>query len=78
MLCPADGIVEEIIDHVEDNEIGGNNTLQNWGNSIVIKHAEGLYTKLSHLKKHSFKTTKGAYVKKGVNHCTLRKLGPFS
>ena len=71
VLCPADGIVEEIIDHVEDNEIGGNNTLQNWGNSIVIKHAEGLYTKLSHLKKHSFKTSKGAYVKKGaiIAHC---------
>lgn len=65
VLCPADGIVVEIIDHVEDNEIGGNNTLQNWGNSIVIKHAEGLYSKLSHLKKHSFKTTKGVFVKKG-------------
>ena len=65
VLCPADGIVEEIIDHVEDNEIGGNNTLQNWGNTIVIKHMDGLYSKLSHLKKHSFKTTKGAFVKKG-------------
>ncbi len=71
VLCPADGIVAEIIDHIEDNEIGGNNTLQNWGNTIVIKHAEGLYTKLSHLKKQSFKTTKGAYVKKGalIAHC---------
>ena len=71
VLSPADGIVEEIIDHVEDNEIGGNNTLQNWGNTIVIKHAEGLYSKLSHLKKHSFKTTKGAFVKKGeiIAHC---------
>jgi urea transporter/murein DD-endopeptidase MepM/ murein hydrolase activator NlpD len=65
VLAPADGIVEDIIDHVEDNEIGGNNAQQNWGNSIVIKHAEGLYTKLSHLKKHSFKVVKGAYVKKG-------------
>lgn len=71
VLSPADGIVEEIIDHIEDNEIGGNNTLQNWGNTIVIKHAEGLYSKLSHLKKHSFKTTKGAFVKKGeiIAHC---------
>jgi urea transporter/murein DD-endopeptidase MepM/ murein hydrolase activator NlpD len=65
VLAPADGIVQEIIDHVEDNEIGKNNTAQNWGNTIVIKHAEGLYTKLSHLKKHSFKTVKGAYVKRG-------------
>ena len=65
VLCPADGIVDEIIDHIEDNEIGGNNAQQNWGNTIVIKHAEGLYSKLSHLKKHSFKVYKGAYVKKG-------------
>ena len=65
VLSPADGIVEEIIDHIDDNEIGGNNTQQNWGNTIVIKHREGLYSKLSHLKKHSFKVAKGAYVKKG-------------
>ncbi len=65
VLCPADGIVEEIVDHIDDNEIGGNNTQQNWGNSIVVKHSTGIYTKLSHLKKHSFKVYKGAYVKKG-------------
>lgn len=65
VLCPAEGIVEEIIDHVEDNEIGQNNTQHNWGNTIVIKHVEGLYSKMSHLKKNSFKVVKGAYVKKG-------------
>ncbi len=65
VLSVADGVVVEIIDNIEDNEIGGNNTQQNWGNSIVIKHAEGLYSQLSHLKKHSFKTVKGAYVKQG-------------
>lgn len=71
ILSPADGIVEEIIDHIDDNEIGGNNAQQNWGNTIVLKHANGLYSKLSHLKKHSFKVIKGAYVKKGeiVAHC---------
>ena len=65
ILAPADGIVQEIVDHIDDNEIGKNNTAQNWGNTIVIKHAEGLYTQLSHLKKQGFKTTKGAYVKRG-------------
>ncbi len=78
VLCPADGIVEEIIDHIEDNEIGGNNTQQNWGNSIVIKHAEGLYSKLSHLKKHPFKTTKGCICKKRGNPCSLWQFWPFS
>ena len=65
VLAPADGIVQEIVDHIDDNEIGKNNSAQNWGNTIVIKHAEGLYTKLSHLKKQGFKTTTGAYVKRG-------------
>jgi murein DD-endopeptidase MepM/ murein hydrolase activator NlpD len=64
VLSPGDGIVEEIVDHIEDNPIGGNNTTQNWGNSIVIKHVDGLYSKLSHLKKNSFKVSKGMYVKK--------------
>ncbi len=65
VICPADGIVEEIVDFIEDNEIGKNNTLQNWGNTIIIKHAHGLYSKLSHLKKQSIKVSKGAFVKKG-------------
>ena len=65
VLAPADGSVEEIVDHVEDNEPGENNTQQNWGNTIVIKHAVGLYTKLSHLKKNSFKVQKGSYVRRG-------------
>ncbi|MBN8686630.1 MAG: urea transporter [Chitinophagales bacterium] len=66
VLCPADAVVEEVISYVEDNPVGGNNTRQNWGNTIVLKHAEGLYTKLSHLKKGSSKVTKGEFVKKGM------------
>lgn len=65
VISPADGIVEEIIDYVPDNEIGNNNTNQNWGNSIIIKHAIGLYSKISHLKLNSIKVSTGSYVKKG-------------
>lgn len=65
VLAAADGFVEKIEDYIEDNEIGKINQNQNWGNSIVIKHAEGLYTKLSHLKKDSFKVKTGDYVKQG-------------
>ncbi len=66
VLSPADAVVEEVIPYVEDNPVGGNNTRQNWGNTIVLKHAEGLYTKLSHLRKGSIKVVKGEYVKKGM------------
>lgn len=65
ILAPADGIVEEIIDHIDDNEIGKVNTTNNWGNTIIIRHLSGLYTQLSHLKKGSFKVTKGDSVRQG-------------
>ncbi len=65
VVAPADGIVVEIIDGVEDNTIGDVNLVQNWGNSIVIKHTEYLYTQLSHLKKGSFKVNKGDFVRRG-------------
>jgi urea transporter/murein DD-endopeptidase MepM/ murein hydrolase activator NlpD len=65
ILAPADGIVEDIIDNVDDNEIGKVNTTENWGNTIIIRHLSGLYTQMSHLKKRSFKVTKGNYVKRG-------------
>ena len=65
VLAPADGIVEEIIDNVDDNEIGKVDTSNNWGNTIVIRHLPGLYTQLSHLKKGTFKVSKGDFVQKG-------------
>lgn len=65
VLACADGVVETIIDNVDDNEIGEVNTTQNWGNTIVIKHTTGLYSKASHLKKNSLKVKPGDAVKQG-------------
>jgi len=66
VLALADGFVEEVADQIEDNVIGEINTVQNWGNSIVIRHYPGFYTQLSHLKKGSLKVAKGDFVKKGA------------
>jgi urea transporter/murein DD-endopeptidase MepM/ murein hydrolase activator NlpD len=63
VLAAGDGIVQEVINHVEDNIIGQVNLQQNWGNTIVIKHAEHLFSKVSHLKKNSIKVKVGDYVK---------------
>ncbi len=65
VLAPADGIVEEITDQICDNEIGKTDTVNNWGNTIIIRHLPGLYTQLSHLRKGSFKVAKGDTVKRG-------------
>ncbi|MCP4438702.1 MAG: peptidoglycan DD-metalloendopeptidase family protein [Aureispira sp.] len=63
--APASGYVVAIVDDVPDNAIGDVDIQNNWGNSIVIKHTEHLYTKISHLKAGSFKVAVGDYVQKG-------------
>jgi len=65
ILAPADGIVEYIVDGIDDNAIGETNLVQNWGNSIVIKHADFLYSQVSHVKKFSFTVDVHKNVKKG-------------
>lgn len=65
VVASADGTIVEMFDSIEDNVIGEVNTLQNWGNSIVIKHSDYLYSQYSHLKSDSFKVKKGNFVKKG-------------
>ncbi|MCS3736630.1 urea transporter [Mucilaginibacter dorajii] len=65
VLACADGIVEAVVSHVEDNAIGKQNLKENWGNTIVIKHLNGLYSKVSHLKKNSIKVKPGELVKQG-------------
>ena len=71
VIAPANGFVQLIEDLIDDNEIGKINQDKNWGNTIIIKHAEGLYTKLSHLRKNSFKVKAGDYVKQGdiIGYC---------
>lgn len=65
VYAPGDGWVENIIDNIEDNPIGNVDLEHNWGNTIIIKHAEGLYSNISHLKKESFKVAIGDFVKRG-------------
>jgi urea transporter/murein DD-endopeptidase MepM/ murein hydrolase activator NlpD len=64
MAC-GDGTIVSVIDTIEDNEIGDINLKDNWGNTIIIEHKEGLYSKVSHLKKASAKVKAGDEVKQG-------------
>jgi urea transporter/murein DD-endopeptidase MepM/ murein hydrolase activator NlpD len=65
VLAPADGVIEAIEDGVEDNMIGEVDTLHNWGNTVVIKHLDFLFSKMSHLKEGSIKVKEGDKVKQG-------------
>jgi urea transporter len=65
VVAPADGIVADLTDGIPDNPIGDNNVQRNWGNSVVVKHADHLYSQVSHLKPGSIKVKKGESVKRG-------------
>lgn len=71
VTAPADGVVVNMEDGIDDNTIGDMNLEKNWGNSLVIKHAEDLYSQISHLKKDSIKVVKDQLVKQGevLGHC---------
>lgn len=65
VVAPAHGWVVTVVDGVADNPINEVNLNQNWGNTIIIKHGERLYSKLSHLKPYSIKVKEGDYVRAG-------------
>lgn len=66
VTAPADGVVVQVINNIPDNPIGDVNTLDNWGNTVVIKHNDYLFTKLCHLKENSVQVQEGQRVKFGA------------
>ena len=65
VLAPADGAVVVAEDGTDDNPAGEVNMARNWGNTVIIKHSEGLFSKLSHLKKGSVSVKPGDNVHYG-------------
>ncbi len=65
VVAVADGTVADLTDGIPDNPPGDNNVRQNWGNSIVIKHSEELYSQVSHLQPGSLRVKKGDSVNRG-------------
>lgn len=75
ILAPYDGYVYDIINSVEENDVGDMDTSNNWGNTIIINHLNGLYSQISHVKKDSFAVYVGQYVKKGAYLATCGNSG---
>jgi len=80
ITAPASGWIIAITDITDDNDVHEVNTTENWGNSIILKHAEGLYSQLSHLKHYSFRVKTGDYVRKGdwIANCGSSGRSPVS
>lgn len=64
VLAPADGWISEVLDGIPDNPVGVVNTEKNWGNSVVLYHAPGIYTKFSHLLAGSIRHKAGDPVRR--------------
>ncbi|HBB91382.1 MAG: hypothetical protein A2X22_09495 [Bacteroidetes bacterium GWF2_49_14] len=65
VLSAGYGVVEHLVDGIRDNLPGDANTRQNWGNTIIIRHDYGLFSKYAHLKTGSIKVRIGEYVAAG-------------
>ena len=65
ITAPFDGTVMEVINSIPDNIIGDVDTKNNWGNTVILKHSDYIYSKLSHLKYHSVEVKEGDRVKQG-------------
>ena len=79
VVAPANGVVVAVVDNIEDNEIGSANVQQNWGNTIVVKHEEFLFSKMSHLKMDSIKVSIGDLVMQGqeIGRCGNSGRSPY-
>jgi urea transporter/murein DD-endopeptidase MepM/ murein hydrolase activator NlpD len=79
VVAPADGTVEMVVDHIADNIVGEVNLKDNWGNTVILKHDEHLYTSLSHLKEDSIKVKEGDSVHKGdeIGRCGNSGRSPY-
>ncbi len=75
ILAPYDGYVYDIINTVEENDVGDMDTSRNWGNTVIMNHLNGLFSQISHVKKDSFKVFVGQYVKKGTVLATCGNSG---
>ncbi len=79
VLAPSDGYIELVINNIEDNAIGKVNIRDNWGNTVIIRHNNYLFSSLSHLKNGSVPVRAGDMVKQGdiIGRCGNSGRSPY-
>jgi len=79
VLAPADGIIESVTDNIEDNIIGKPNIRENWGNTVIIRHNQHVYSSLSHLRNGSIIVRPGERVRQGsvIGKCGNSGRSPY-
>lgn len=75
IIAPFDGYIYDIVNTVEDNDVGDMDMEQNWGNTIIMNHLNGLFSQISHIKKDTFDVFIGQHVTKGTYLATCGNSG---
>jgi len=65
VIAPLEGKVVRVVNHVDDHPIGEVDTVNNWGNLVIIWHRDAVYSALCHFKKGSIVVTEGETVTAG-------------
>lgn len=65
VLAPANGIVENVVDGIEDSPLGASNKYFIPGNMVTIAHTKDEFSFLAHLKPGSITVRRGQRVKMG-------------
>jgi urea transporter len=66
VVAPGAGTVALVEDGIPDNRPGELNTRDNWGNAVVIRHGEGLFSVCAHLQPKSLRVKVGDVVTPGM------------
>ncbi len=62
ILSPVRGRVIKVIHYLPDNPIGSVDTINNWGNEIIIEDSRGYIVKLAHFANQSIYVVEGQWV----------------
>lgn len=65
VVAPGDAKVVRVVDHIEDNRLGEVDTINNWGNLVILWHGGYIYSALCHLQKASILVKEGEAVTTG-------------
>ncbi|WP_299494027.1 urea transporter [uncultured Shewanella sp.] len=67
VLSPVRGRVIKVVSHLMDNPIGAVDTINNWGNLIIIHDERGYFVEMSHFAKESITVYEGQWVEPGAH-----------
>ncbi|MEE4114806.1 MAG: urea transporter [Marinilabiliaceae bacterium] len=79
VVAPADGEVVYMIDNIPDNSLGVPNVKENWGNTVIIRHNDYLFSSLSHLVPGSINVKEGQKIREGeiIGRCGNSGRSPY-